>query len=153
MTGPVIREVSVAGECPTMSHRVFLSQDEAQEERAVLIVAFEGRYRDGSEGNPDAAYMRGQIDLACGIWFHGGLVIDLSRLSYDWGDDILLALQNSQHEPCAIVVGPDCEGALATLLHDQNPAPPVTDFDDIFDSLEAALAHVRRPRPVWTSDA
>lgn len=146
MSEPVIREVSVAGECPTMSHRIFLLQDEAQEEQAVLIVAFDGRYRDGSDGNPDAAYMRGQIDLACGVWwFHDGLVIDLSNLAYDWGDAILAGLYHPHGRPCAIVVGPDCEAALATLMiDDADETPRVTDFDDVFDDLNEAIARVRR---------
>lgn len=147
MTDLVLREVSLAEDCPTIRHRVFLLQDEAQEESAILIVAFEGRYRDCSEGNPDAAFMRGQIDLARGVWwYHSGLVIDLSKLSYRGGDQILLPLQNSEHMPSAIVVGPDCEGALATLMCDDDPQS-VTDFDDIFDNLEAAIAYVQRPRP------
>lgn len=144
MSAPGLREVDVAEECPTIRHRFLLTEEDSDEARPVLIVAFEGQYREGSDGNPDADYMRGQIDLACGLWWsHHGLVIDLSRLAYQYGDAILGALDHPHGRPCAVVVGPDCAGALGTLMNDESPESPVTDLDDVFDDLAAAIAHVR----------
>lgn len=144
MTEAGIRQVSVARECPTIRHHLRLWEDGEPETRPTLIGAFEGSYRDGSEGNPDAAYMRGQIDLACAIWwYHTGLVIDLSKLAYQWGDMILAALDHPDRRPSAIVVGPGCESALSSLMADEYEGQRVTDLDGVFDNLDVAIAYVR----------
>lgn len=142
-----MREVRLADECPTIGHHFFLAGGDEEGFGQTLVVAFSGQYRDGSLGNPDATYMYGLLSLACQLWHHRGLVIDLSGLSYEFGDQILMALAHPFGLPSALVVGPGCEAALATLISEECPAPPVTDFEWVFDTVDDALDYVARQDP------
>ena len=130
-----MKEVTISEECPTLSHRFHLTDSET------LVVSFFGQYRDGSYGNPDAHYMRAMINLACDLWFHRGLVIDLSALKYEWGDLIDYALDHPDRLPTAIVVGPWCHAALASLWAEDER--PFQEQDGVFENLQSAVAFVR----------
>lgn len=52
----------------------------------LLIAAFDGEYRHGSEGNDDADYMSAMLNAAFAVWQPLALVLDLRKLSYEWGD-------------------------------------------------------------------
>ena len=59
--------------------------------------------------------MRGIIGLASDIWWHKSLVIDLSELRFEWGDMVEIDLDPPVTRSVAVVVGPDCTSALASL--------------------------------------
>lgn len=145
MTG--LREVRPADECPTIFHRYYLVGGDEDGIGQTLVVGFAGTYRDGSWGNPDASYMYGLLMLARELWHHERLVIDLSGLSYEWGDQIQMVLTHPDDLPWALVIGPGCEAALATLISGESPAPPVTDLEWVFDTVEGALAYVDQQEP------
>lgn len=142
-----MREVRLADECPTIGHHFFLTGGDEEEFDQVLVAAFAGQYRDGSSGNSDATYMHGLLSLACQLWPHRGLVIDLSGLSYEFGDQILMVLAHPFGFPSALVVGPGCEAALATLITEECPATPVADLEWVFDTVDDAVNHVARQEP------
>lgn len=53
----------------------------------MLIVSISGRYRDGSAGAPDAACISGRCRTAIDLWDARAVILDLTQLSYEWGDD------------------------------------------------------------------
>jgi hypothetical protein len=53
--------------------------------REVLIIRFVGKYRIGNLGRPDAAWMAAMSAAAQVRWEPQGIVLDLSRLEYEWG--------------------------------------------------------------------
>ena len=111
-----------------------------------LIAKFRGRYRDGSAGAPDAAFIRGLTHTAIEVWRPAAVVLDLSELHYEWGDemDLLFDVGADQHVKSAIVVGPDCTKAIATLMWGVDTTRPATEAENIFDNLEEAWAYVRK---------
>lgn len=63
-----------------------------------LIVQFRGKYRYGGLGNPDARYMRGVILQGCETWEPWNLIVDLSRLSYEWGGRDNACVESTEHK-------------------------------------------------------
>src|SRR5690348_9516372 len=82
-----------------------------------LIAKFIGDYRDGSSGHPDAVFMVGMLRMAVDLWRPAGVVLDLSELRYDWGDEMYWLLPPEVNgKKAAVVVGPKCARAIGTLL-------------------------------------
>jgi hypothetical protein len=109
-----------------------------------LIARFSGEYRIGSGGKPDARFIAGMTRMAVAIWHPAALVLDLSELRYEWGDDMRDLLPPSEgHMKSAVVVGPGCARAIATLLWGVDTQKAATEADFIFDNVEAAWESVR----------
>jgi hypothetical protein len=108
-----------------------------------LIAKFSGEYRPGSAGSPDASFIVGITELAVGIWHPAGLILDLSELRYEWGDEMEWLLPPSVGCKAAVVVGPGCAPAIATLLWGLKTEKSATDAEFIFDSVQAAWESVR----------
>ena len=138
-----MKEFTISEECPTIGHQFHLTDGDAYRSNRTLVVSFTGQYRDGSGGNPDAAYMRAIVGLGCDLWWHRGLVIDLSALQYDWGDMIESAFDHPSKLPVAIVVGPLSARALATLWYGEDTDRLATEQEGVFDSLQDAIAYVQ----------
>jgi len=115
-------------------------------ETHVAVVSFEGVYGVGSEGNDDAAYMRGMVLAVLSAWDVAGLVLDLRKLEYSWGYALLgvieaageLRDQNESatfHFPVLIVTADDCHKGVESLLESATES-----FGDILhSSLDAAV--------------
>lgn len=150
----------------TIRHQFFLDEEDESGEGAILVAAFRGRYRIGCLGAPDATYMSRMTQTAAVLWDAQGVVLDLAELEYEWGDDLeglvsgggwitaaLAPGEMMMHQlfgaspppptPFAVVVGPGCRDAIATLLFGINTTRPATDAEHIFDSLPDAIAYVR----------
>ncbi|MEB1609342.1 hypothetical protein VDQ74_05465 [Xanthomonas campestris pv. campestris] len=138
-----MKELTISDECPTIGDRFHLTDGEAYRSNRALVVSFTGHYRDGSRGNPDAAYMRAIIRLRCDLWWQKGLVIDLSALRYDFGDMIESAFDHPRDLPVAIVVSPLAGRALATLWYGEDTDRPATQQNDVFDNLPDAISFVQ----------
>lgn len=54
----------------------------------IMILKFIGDYGYGSAGNSDATYMSAIGKAVLEAWEPGGLIIDLSDLSYEWGIEL-----------------------------------------------------------------
>jgi hypothetical protein len=112
-----------------------------------LIAKFLGDYRDGSAGKPDLRFIVGMTKMAVAIWYPAALVLDLSELRYEWGDDMNELLSPTfGGERAAVVVGPKCARAiatLATLLWGVSTQKAATEADFIFESVEEAWEAVR----------
>lgn len=109
-----------------------------------LIAKFTGDYRDGSAGKPDLRFMVGMTKTAVAIWQPAALVVDLSELRYEWGDDLAdLVSPTVAGKKTAVVVGPKCARAIATLLWGTETQREATEADFIFANVEAAWQAVR----------
>jgi len=111
-----------------------------------LIAKFIGEYRPGSQGAPDAHFIRGITQTALEIWNPGALILDLRELSYVWGDemDLVLDTGTNQGVPLAIVGSELCLPAIGTLVHGINSKQPATDLDHIFENIEEAWQYIRK---------
>ena len=135
-----------------ITYRLFLEEDRPEEGmlagRRYLRIEFAGRHGIGSEGNDDSSFMRAIIVAAMNIWFVHGLVLDLRKLSYDWGDsigDVLLAgkqIKGSKF-PTSVVVSDLNRSALesASPFYRGSLEGGVQD-QWLFEDLNKALAYV-----------
>ncbi|HKE55170.1 MAG TPA: hypothetical protein VKB46_00655 [Pyrinomonadaceae bacterium] len=85
-----------------------------------LLIEFVGTHGIGSEGNGDSLFMETIINSALNVWFVQGLVLDLSELSYEWGDSLadvpLVGKQMFGNRfPTAVVASEKCRPALESL--------------------------------------
>jgi hypothetical protein len=112
----------------------------------LLIAKFRGRYRYGSAGAPDAAFIAGLTQTALEVWNAAAVVLDLSEVSYEWGDemDLLFDVGASRGAKSAIVVGPACARAIATLMWGTETTRLATEAEKIFDTVEEAWRYVRK---------
>jgi hypothetical protein len=108
-----------------------------------LMAKFIGKYRPGSAGSPDAHFILEMTKMAVGIWQPAALVLDLSDLQYEWGDEMDWLLPPRVGRKAAVVVGPGCAPAIATLLWGLTTSKPATDAEFIFDTVQAAWEAVR----------
>ena len=108
-----------------------------------LLVQFAGQYRYGGAGNRDADFMAGAILQGCACWHPWNVVVDLSRVWYQWGDQIADALSmRYETESMAVVIGPDCAAALATLWFGKTTHRPATDREGVFASIKDARRYL-----------
>ncbi len=104
----------------------FLGEIKAKSNYPVLVIRFTGEYRRGSRGEPDARFIFAMLQAAFQSWECWALILDLSALHYEWGDDIewLFSTQPMQwageEYPRALIVGQKSERALASLYYDGN---------------------------------
>ncbi|MEM8533931.1 MAG: hypothetical protein AAGF95_24010 [Chloroflexota bacterium] len=111
-----------------------------------LVVTFTGVYRDGSAGNTDATFMVAIMEGVQRAWFTKSLIIDLSGLTYWWGDEMswIYRVGHFQPSPCykplAIIVGDNCRDALQTLDPEQYNQHCVQSFEE-------ALTLIRSEKP------
>lgn len=54
----------------------------------VLVISFSGIYRYGSQGEPDSRLMESVVAGARIAFCPEAIVLDLSQLDYQWGDDL-----------------------------------------------------------------
>jgi len=81
-----LKKVSFKAECPTIDVEFELETSESNHYQYTLIAHVIGEYRDGSLGDPDASYLNSQIQTALEVWSAKAVIIDFSRMKYQWGD-------------------------------------------------------------------
>ena len=119
---------------------------EGTHEGRALVLRFEGIYRIGSEGNPDARYMIAKGEAAVAASAPAALVIDFSGLDYQWGGllEAVFDLGVQRNLPCAVVVGSACQAAISTLLFGEDGTSDVCEDEAVFDSLDDAWGYLER---------
>lgn len=131
-----MREVFITEACPTLGHAFLLAEGRSSDPRPILVIAFSGCYRHGSQGTSDAGYMAGVVALGCEVWEHQSLIIDLTQLSYRWGNDFGTGLGHPGEQPCVIVLGPQARAAESIGYR--------IDHQRVFEDIQAALMHLRQ---------
>ena len=109
----------------------------------IVVVQFSGTYRYGSAGTSDASYMAAMLYAAVRAWEAVGCILDLSGLTYTWGDDFDEFLPPSLDIPSALVVGEHCAEAIRTLLHGQHSPNNLDSAPWIHWSLSDAVNFIR----------
>jgi hypothetical protein len=122
-----------------------------------LIVRFSGVYRDGSEGNPDAKYMYAMAEAGIAAYDTDGVILDFENLSYQWGDRIEQVFSAGTARrtglepfPLAVIAGPGCAPALASLEWGIGTTRKATEMDEMFETLDEAVNWLDSfDRPDW----
>jgi hypothetical protein len=116
--------------------------------RKILVIEFKGKHGVGSEGNNDSLFMATIVKAALNVWYVDGLVLDLSELTYGWGNsigEVLLAGKSvlGTGFPTAVIVSGSNRPALQS-------ASPFYDAESqggkqtkwLFDDLNSAAAYI-----------
>lgn len=112
--------------------------------RRILVIHFVGKYRVGSEGNPDASFMFAMGNAGVEAFDPHAVILDMSQLSYEWGDmlDCAFDIGSQQHLPSSVIVGPHCREAIGTLCFGIHSEEDACQHEEIFDTLEDAWKYV-----------
>lgn len=103
--------------------------------RKIMIIKFIGSYGDGSRGDSDAIYMSAMGKAALEAWRPRGVIIDLSELDYQWGDELdrVFDIGSGQYSgapfPTAVLVGKNSEEAIRTLILGINSPQNISELD------------------------
>ena len=127
----------------------------------ILVITYSGIYPHGSAGNADAQFLYAMAKAAVAAFEPWGVIHDLTELSYEWGDMLEMVLtvgpdrelpptvesvfgsrSGSGRSPVAVVVGPDGEEAVRTLLLGERSREPIEKIGYVFCDLESAWAYV-----------
>lgn len=79
-------------ELSQIKFELFSGSSRSSEGQEIGIVKFYGTYRIGSQGNPDAVFMRAVIHMFAEVCEPEAIILDLSELDYQWGDKMILIL-------------------------------------------------------------
>jgi len=113
-----------------------------------LIAKFTGRYRDGSQGNPDTEFMVSILNKATKIWSPCDIILDFSNLTYKWGNGMLEVVRPMfSFCPRVVVVGPDNRKALSSLFtffYGLDPERDITEVPGFFNSVEGAFQFLQQ---------
>lgn len=87
------------------------------------LISFEGGYRHGSDGKDDALLIRWKLQQLMDLQRIDGLVIDCTRLRYEWGDDLDLRppqkLLSDGQMPLLVVLQPAQTDAFRYVVPEQ----------------------------------
>jgi len=108
-----------------------------------------GEYKLGSAGNSDARHICGMMAYAQERFTNSFWILDLSELSYEWGDEMDMILDFGAIngiDSVAVVYGTNCIAAVATLAGmDRAPEELLAEegnFINIQDAYEFLLAKI-----------
>lgn len=116
--------------------------------RKIMILKFIGVYGFGSRGNSDARYMSAIGKAVLEAWRPDGVVIDLSDMQYDSGDELDLVfdvgseISRYRPFPLALTVGPKSEKAVRTLLLGVGSEDGIESAGWVFRSVEEGWAYI-----------
>jgi hypothetical protein len=104
-----------------------------------------GEYKSGSAGSSDAYHIRGMMAYAQERYNERYWILDLSELSYEWGDEMDLVLGLDEFEgvdAVATVFGEKCIEAVATLGGMERKPKDLLSEPGNFDNLNAAYEYL-----------
>lgn len=124
----------------------------------VLLVRFAGAYPDGSRGSKDAKFMRAKVAEGIAGVYPDALVLDLRKLSYRWGDNLISVLDACSHPqddpedplplPLGFVGSESCEPALLSLLGFKT----ATDWPSYSRDMESTITRVAEEFERWLNE-
>ena len=110
--------------------------------RTVLVMGCSGAYGVGSAGNPDATFLMAMGKAGIEAFGPHGMILDLSELTYEWGDMLEAVFGIAGDKPMAVVVGEQCRVAIGTLCFGETSTTDACEEQWIFDSLSDAWNYV-----------
>ena len=139
-----LQPTSLEKYCPTITYDFSIAHVAHTHLVDLLVITFHGRYRDGSEGRPDAGLIQGGIRTGIAVFDPFKLIIDLSDLEYALGDNLSLLIDESEWIKTAYVVGDKCRHALSTLYFGARSTKDIVDHQLFFDSFDLALKKLQQ---------
>lgn len=137
-----MEQVYLKAACPEISYEYFVSHVHPTMVDT-LRVAFKGKYRDGAAGRPDAGYMKGIVVTGIEVWDPVSVIVDLSELEYEWGDNINTVFAAVARMKCAIIVSYKNRRGLSMLEFGTHTREDLVDDDFFFDDLEKAIKKLK----------
>lgn len=127
---------------------IYMEETSTYNESNTMIIKYSGEYGLGSSGDSDAIYMCAMGKAALSAWNPSGVIIDLSDLSYKWGDMIEMVFDIGSEQyidsefPRAVIVGSKCEEAIRTLIFGLNSEESIESVGWIFRNLESGWKYI-----------
>lgn len=112
----------------------------------ILVVTFSGVYREGSEGRAELGYILGMITLGTEVWNPFKIVIDIRKVTYTWGDDMLKLFNEPEHLQIVMIVSDYNKYAISTLLNRGDPEKDIVDNEFFFNDLDKGIGALHRMR-------
>lgn len=137
------------GELSDLKYKTFICSFPKRTHLKAVVVAFKGEYGYGSKGNGDAYFMTAIIKAALAAWTPSALVIDLRKMSYEWGDLIAMAFAAGEGQyidasfPTAVIISERNREGLTSLIREEMFCEP---SDWLFDTIEEAMGAVEKQR-------
>lgn len=138
-----------------LKHEVRLPSHPKFDSPEFKVIAYAGTYRPGAEGKDDALYITATAAAAHHAWYTESIVIDFSGLRYEWGDEMQWVLDIGQrgpatcHFPLAIIVGPECDRALKSLIPGEYDDHCVASLEDAVALLAAKRSAYEQCLAAW----
>ncbi|MDQ0059988.1 hypothetical protein [Paenibacillus harenae] len=135
-------------ELSDIKYEVHIGNSYIVDYQTIMILKFIGVYGLGSSGNSDATFMCAIGKAALEAWDPSGLIIDLSDLSYQWGDllERVFDIGNDKYIdapfPLALIVGNSSEEAVRTLLLGIDSKKTIKEIGWVFKDLKDAWTYI-----------
>jgi hypothetical protein len=110
----------------------------------ILHIKFRGIYRHGSAGKSELGYMIGNYELGMAVWGPFKVVIDISGVEYEWGDDMEILLDISDRKSSVMIVGNKNKKAISTLIFGMDTEKDIVDNKFFFEDLERGIEKLKR---------
>jgi hypothetical protein len=125
----------------TVQHAFTVRRLPSEPEQEALVIRFDGEAGNSREHFGAFALMRAVIAAGVAAWKPASLVLDLRRLTYEWGDNMAEVLGCAQPLPTAVAVSDLNRDGLASLVEQEMFGEPKR---WLFESVEAAIGAVDR---------
>jgi hypothetical protein len=129
--------------CPSLTYKFKVANLRDTSLVEILVVSFHGIYRNGSAGRPDAGFIKGIINTGLSVFDPFSLLIDLSDLKYNWGDDLDILFNESENVNTVVLVGEECRKAMSSLAFGVGTNKDIVDNAFYFDNFEKAIAKLK----------
>jgi len=137
------QQITIDSYCPTINYNFKIKNFKDTHLVDILIISFDGKYRNGSAGRPDSGLIKGTITTGLCVFDPFSLLIDFTNLEYNWGDNFDLLFAETVGTDTVILVGNKCRQAMSTLNFGINTDKDIVDNDLFFDDFNKALEKLK----------
>lgn len=137
------QSVTIDEYCPTITYDFKIKHLRDTHLIEILIISFHGKYRDGSTGNSDAGLIKGIVTTGLSVFDPFSLLIDLTDLEYNWGDNFDLSFEETEPTTTVILVGEKCRRAMSTLTFGIDTYKDIVDNNFFFDDFDKAIEKLK----------
>ena len=137
------KSVTIDEYCPTVTYDFKIKNLRDTHLIDILVISFHGTYRYGSAGSPDAGLIKGIVTTGLSVFNPFSLLIDLSDLEYNWGDNLDLSFEETGHITTVVLVGEKCRRAMSTLFFGIDSDKDIVDNDFFYDSFDKAIEKLK----------
>jgi hypothetical protein len=137
------QSVTIDNYCPTITYDFKIAYLRNTQLIDILIISFNGAYRDGSTGSADAGLISGIVATGVSVFDPFSLLIDFTDLEYNWGDNFNLSFEDANSTSTVILVGDKCRRGMSTLAYGTGTDKDIVDNDFFFDNFDKAIAKLK----------